>query len=35
MFNAENLAKLDVDYFNVVVADDRDVTIQSRNTGHY
>ena len=35
MFDAEALAKLDADYFNVIVADDRDVTIQSKNTGHY
>lgn len=35
MFNAENLSKLDESYFNVIVADERDVTIQSKNTGHY
>ena len=35
MFDTESLAKLDVDYFNVIVADGRDVTIQSKNTGHY
>ena len=35
MFDAESLAKLDSDYFNVIVADGRDVTIQSKNTGHY
>ena len=35
MFKAENLAKLDANYFKVIVADDRDVTIQSKNTGHY
>lgn len=35
MFDAESLAKLDVDYFNVIVTDGRDVTIQSKNTGHY
>ena len=35
MFDAESLAKLDADYFNVIVADGRDVTIQSKNTGHY
>ena len=35
MFDAESLAKLDGDYFNVIVTDGRDVTIQSKNTGHY
>ena len=35
MFDTESLAKLDADYFNVIVADGRDVTIQSKNTGHY
>lgn len=35
MFNVENLSKLDMHYFNVIVANDRDVTIQSKNTGHY
>lgn len=35
MFDVENLSKLDPVYFNIIVADDRDVTIQSRNTGHY
>ena len=35
MFDAEELSKLDSDYFNIIVADDGDVTIQSKNTGHY
>jgi hypothetical protein len=29
------LAKIDPVYFNIILADDRDVTRQSRNTGHY
>lgn len=35
MFDTENLSKLDSVYFNIIVADDRDVTLQSRNTEHY
>ena len=35
MFDEKQLADLDRVYFNVILADDRDVTIQSRNTGHY
>ena len=35
MFDVEELSKLDAGYFNIILADDRDVTIQSKNTGHY
>ena len=35
MFDEESLRKIDSTYFNIILADDRDVTIQSRNTGHY
>jgi len=35
MFSKESLAKLDTVYFNIIVADEMDVTIQSRNTGHF
>lgn len=35
MFDEESLKKIDSKYFNIILADDRDVTIQSRNTGHY
>ena len=35
MFDEKQLRELDRGYFNIITADDRDVTIQSRNTGHY
>lgn len=35
MFDEERLAHLDRKYFNIILADNQDVTIQSRNTGHY
>lgn len=35
MFDEKQLAQLDSVYFNIITLDDRDVTIQSRNTGHY
>lgn len=35
MFDEESLAHLDPKYFNIILADNQDVTIQSRNTGHY
>ena len=35
MFDGESLKKIDPQYFNIIMADDRDVTLQSRNTGHY
>ena len=35
MFSTEELQSLDRKYFNVIVANDYDVTVMSRNTGHY
>lgn len=35
MFEQKSLDKIDGDYFNIIIADSQDVTIQSRNTGHY
>lgn len=35
MFSKEHLDNIDRNYFNVIMADDMDVTIQSKNTGHY
>lgn len=35
MFKENDLRKLDADYFSIIVADDRDVTVMSNNTGHY
>lgn len=35
MFDEKSLAHLDRKYFNIILADNQDVTIQSRNTGHY
>ena len=35
MFNTEDLKCLDSKYFNIIAVDDYDVTIMSRNTGHY
>ena len=35
MFDSKQLKQVDPAYFNIIVADDMDVTIQSRNTGHY
>lgn len=35
MFDEKSLKKIDPVYFNIIMADDMDVTIQSRNTGHY
>ena len=34
MFEQKSLDKIDGDYFNIIIADSQDVTIQSRNTGH-
>lgn len=34
MFRAEEIEKLDKSYFNIILAEDYDVTIQSKNTGH-
>ena len=35
MFDRTQLQQLDREYFVVLIADEYDVTIQSRNTGHY
>lgn len=35
MFDESSLKKIDSGYFNIILMDDRDITIQSRNTGHY
>ncbi len=35
VFSAEELWSLDPNYFVIIVADPYDVTIMSRNTGHY
>lgn len=35
MFSADQLARLDEGYFNIICTDGLDVTIQSQNTGHY
>lgn len=32
MFEQKSLNKIDGDYFNIIIADSQDVTIQSRNT---
>lgn len=34
MFSSEDLKVLDSKYFSIIAADDYDVTIMSRNTGH-
>ena len=35
MFSPEELQSLDRSYFSIIVADEYDVTIMSRNTGHF
>lgn len=35
MFTEEELRKIDPKYFNIILRDGLDVTIQSRNTGHW
>ena len=35
MFSVKDLQSLDQNYFVIIVADPYDVTIMSRNTGHY
>lgn len=35
MFNSEDLKCLDPKYFNIITTAAYDVTIMSRNTGHY
>lgn len=34
MFRAEEIQRLDKSYFNIILAEEYDVTIQSKNTGH-
>jgi len=34
MFRAEEIEKLDKSYFSIILAENYDVTIQSKNTGH-
>ncbi len=34
MFRTEEIEKLDKSYFNIIMAENYDVTIQSKNTGH-
>lgn len=34
MFRTEEIEKLDKSYFNIILAESYDVTIQSKNTGH-
>lgn len=35
MFNTEELNSIDRKYFNVIAVNEYDVTVMSRNTGHY
>lgn len=35
MFDGEELKQVDASYFNIIIAEDRDVTLQSKNTGHF
>lgn len=35
MFDTEQLKAIDSSYFIIIIVDDYDITIQSRNTGHY
>ena len=35
MSDEESLKKIDSQYFKIIMADDRNVTLQSRNTCHY
>lgn len=35
MFSAEDLKWLDKKYFSIIAVDDYDLTIMSKNTGHY
>lgn len=35
MFSSEDLRFLDPKYFSIIITDAYDVTIMSRNTGHY
>lgn len=35
MFSQEELQSVDPKYFNIILLDPYDVTVQSKNTGHY
>ena len=35
MFKEEDLQALDSEYFSIITKNEHDVTIQSRNTGHW
>ncbi len=35
MFDTKDLECLDPEYFNIIMANEYDVTVMSRNTGHY
>lgn len=35
MFKSEQLKQMDSSYFNIILTDNKDITIQSKNTGHY
>ena len=35
MFDVKDLESLDPGYFNIIMANEDDVTVMSRNTGHY
>ena len=35
MFEAKDLECLEPEYFNIIMANEYDVTVKSRNTGHY
>ena len=35
VFTSEELREIDAGYFEIIVSDPYDVTIQSKNTGHY
>ena len=34
MFRTEEIGRLDRSYFNIILAEEYDVTLQSKNTGH-
>lgn len=35
MFDEISLKKIDAKYFNIILLDNKDIMLQSRNTGHY
>lgn len=35
MFSQQQLSSIDRNYFDVIIADPYDVTLRSKNTGHY